>query len=180
MDDHDHDPDRRRLDHHDLHHTAVMDLVLASRTVHRYLQPAYDRYAIPRGRDRVLMEIARLGTEASPKRLCRNLWLTPASLATVLRRAETAGYLVRRADPHDGRSRRIELTVTGRACAHLMAGAWWDAERLVEERLGRAGTTDLRRLARAATAALEAVRRSERGDYFPGARPLPFAPRPGP
>ena len=154
-----------------------MDLTLAARTIHRYLQPAYDRYAVPRGRDRVLVEIARLGDDASPGRLCRTLWLTAPSLATVLRRSENAGQLIRRPDPRDGRSRRLELTAMGRACARLMADAWWDAERLVEERLGRAGTDELRRLTRAATAALDATRSSERGDYFPDARPLRFTSR---
>lgn len=159
----------------DLHSTAPFLLARASRTLNRYLQPARDRYGLYEGRDLILIEIERLGERATPARLCETLWLTPASLSTVLRRTLAAGYLHRFPNPEDGRSSRLALTPTGRVCSSLMVDAWLAADQLLLARLGPSAFSDLRQLLGQAITALESARRAERRHYFPEAGRLPHS-----
>lgn len=150
----------------DVRATTLFALSRFPRALRAYLRPAHERYGLYEGRDLVVMEIARLGPDATAKELCASLGLTPGSLSTVLRRSVESGYVAPRRNPKDGRSRRLDLTMTGAACAALMGAAWDDGEAVLAKRLGPAALAELHRMTTAATAALDAVRLQERALYF--------------
>lgn len=58
----------------------------------------------------------------SAGRLAEILFVHPSTLTGVLRRLEERGYIVRRADPNDGRRALFTLTPQGRALNSLQSG----------------------------------------------------------
>jgi DNA-binding MarR family transcriptional regulator len=64
------------------------------------------------GQPRILFTIAHL-QGASQKEIADRLHVTPASLATSLKRLQKAGFLARSIDDHDQRINKIELTEKG-------------------------------------------------------------------
>jgi DNA-binding MarR family transcriptional regulator len=121
--------------HYDVHATAAFALSQAHRALRGLLAEDRRELGIFEGRDLVLLEIAGLGAEATPKRVERALGMTANSLSTVLRRSEAAGYVIRERDPADRRSWRLSLTGTGRACTRLAAVMWRDADEALGSRL---------------------------------------------
>jgi DNA-binding MarR family transcriptional regulator/GNAT superfamily N-acetyltransferase len=80
---------------------------------------------------RVLFELGQK-EQASASDLARELVLDAAYLARILKRFAAAGLLVTKADPADGRRRRLELTEAGRrAVGDLHKRADRDADRLL-------------------------------------------------
>lgn len=150
------DPERLRrafrppADHYDVRGTAAFALCRAYRALRSML--ASDRWELGlyEGRDLVLLEIARLGVQATPKRLAKELGVTQGTLSTVLRRAVAAGYATRERDPADRRRWRLGLTTTGRASARLAAQMWRDADSALCSRLTPSDVTWLRHLSREA------------------------------
>lgn len=75
---------------------------------------------IPKGMTRaqftVLNHFVRLGhTERSPAQLASAFQLTRPTMTSTLARMEKAGLVTMRADPADGRAKRVALTEKGRA-----------------------------------------------------------------
>jgi DNA-binding MarR family transcriptional regulator len=51
--------------------------------------------------------------DVTQKQLGRTLWISPPNLAVAIDRMEAAGLVVRKRNPHDGRSQHVELTRKG-------------------------------------------------------------------
>ena len=114
-------------------------------------------------RDRMLAELRARGfDDLAPAHLPLLQWpgpdgVRPSELAERLRVSKQAlnhlrgdlerfGYLERRADPHDGRSRRIAATDRGRDAMKVMRAAVRSVERDWERRLGKDEFARLRAL----------------------------------
>jgi len=80
----------------------------------------------------IALEARPLGT------LAQRLSISPQACSQLVNIAEAAGYLVRRAAPHDGRSRVIALTALGQAlvkdAGEILASIEADYQRLIPER----------------------------------------------
>jgi DNA-binding MarR family transcriptional regulator len=72
--------------------------------------------------------------------------MTKQAVNYLLRQLEQLGYLERRDDPDDQRSKRIELTKRGRAAAENIRATVRKIEREWERELGAAQVEHLRRL----------------------------------
>jgi DNA-binding MarR family transcriptional regulator len=70
------------------------------------------------GQPRILFTIRHL-QGASQKEIADRLHVTPASLATSLKRLQKAGFLARSIDDHDQRINNIELTERGHHVLHI-------------------------------------------------------------
>jgi DNA-binding MarR family transcriptional regulator len=78
--------------------------------------------------------------------LAARLGMSKQAVNYLLGELERRGYLERRADPDDLRSRRIVLTERGESAGRAMRDAVTDVEREWETALGRARFAELRRL----------------------------------
>jgi DNA-binding MarR family transcriptional regulator len=83
---------------------------------------------------------------ARPSELAARLSVSKQALNYLLRELERLGYLERRDDPRDGRSRRVALTRRGEAAVHALRDAVTEIERDWEGRLGRKRFAQLRTL----------------------------------
>jgi DNA-binding MarR family transcriptional regulator len=140
--------------YYDVRGTMAFGLVEAHRALRGYMAADRERLGLFEGRDLVLLEIARLGSGATPKRVQNALRMTPSSLSTVLRRSTECGYLTRERHPADHRSWRLELTTTGQAATWMAATMWRDADKAMATGLTESEVSTLGRLARLAAAGL--------------------------
>lgn len=83
---------------------------------------------------------------ARPSELAAQRGLSKQAANYLLGQLEQLGYLERRPDPGDGRSRRIALTERGERAAHTIRDAVKDVERDWEAQLGRDRFTQLKAL----------------------------------
>jgi len=83
---------------------------------------------------------------ARPSELAASLRVSKQALNYLLGELERLGYLERRADPDDGRSKRVALTRRGERVVRSMRNAVADVERDWEARLGPRRFAELRRL----------------------------------
>lgn len=83
-----------------------------------------------------------------PSDLSARLCVSKQALNYLLGDLERSGYLERRPDPDDGRSRRIALTQRGRRAMRVMREAMRELERDWERELGRDDFARLRELLR--------------------------------
>jgi DNA-binding MarR family transcriptional regulator len=81
-----------------------------------------------------------------PSDLAVRLRMSKQALNYLLGDLERMGYLERRPDPSDGRSRRIHLTQRGREATKIMREAARGVEREWEQRLGKEDFAQLRAL----------------------------------
>lgn len=72
--------------------------------------------------------------------------MTAQSMGELVEDLGRLGYVERRADPADGRARRVHLTPRGRRAVRASVGAVLDVEAELLSRLGPAGYGRLRRL----------------------------------
>ena len=80
---------------------------------HGVMQNALSKIGLHSGQPRILFTIDHL-EGASQKEIAAHLRVSPASLATSLKRMQKAGFLARSSDKHDLRVNKIELTAQGR------------------------------------------------------------------
>jgi DNA-binding MarR family transcriptional regulator len=85
---------------------------------------------------------------ARPSELAARLGVSKQSLNYLLGQLERLGYLERRADPHDRRSRRIALTPRGAATVPIIRRAVREVERDWARRLGPGRFAQFRELLR--------------------------------
>jgi MarR family transcriptional regulator, lower aerobic nicotinate degradation pathway regulator len=164
-------------EHYDVRGTAAFAVSQAYRALRQILAADRQELGLYEGRDLVLLEIARLGGQATPKRVAASLGVTPASLSTVLRRSVAAGYATRERDPADRRRWRLGLTPTGLASIRLAASMWRDADDALRARLTSSDVVWLRHLSQEARLAW---RRGPGGASVPGGLSAPgAAPGPG-
>src|SRR5437763_2840064 len=83
---------------------------------------------------------------ARPSELAARLRISKQALNYLLGELERLGYLERRADPDDLRSRRVALTRRGKAAAYTIRDAVREIERDWEKQLGRERFAQLRAL----------------------------------
>lgn len=87
------------------------------------MQAALTKIGLHSGQPRILFTVAHL-EGASQKEIADHLHVTPASLATSMKRMQKAGFLARSIDEHDQRVNKIRLTDKGRqaieACKEQM------------------------------------------------------------
>ncbi len=81
-----------------------------------------------------------------PSELAARLGMSKQALNYLLGELERRGYLERRVDPQDRRSKRIALTQRGERAGWVMRGAVSELEREWEARLGAKRFADLRGL----------------------------------
>jgi DNA-binding MarR family transcriptional regulator len=79
-----------------------------------------------------------------PTELADQLQITKQSVNDSLRHLEQSGYLVRRADPADGRARIIRLTAQGRRLETVVIRQAKEAEQQIADMLGRGHFMQLR------------------------------------
>jgi DNA-binding MarR family transcriptional regulator len=108
----------------DLHAAGFDDLVAAHLAVLRYPGPHGRR----------------------PSDLAAETAMTRQAMNYLLGQLEKAGYLTRRGDPHDQRSRHIYLTIRGHAALHTIQQAMSGIEAELEQELGQTQMTQLREL----------------------------------
>ena len=85
---------------------------------------------------------------ARPSELAARRGMTKQAVNYLLGELERLGYLERRVDPHDRRSRRIALTRRGRQAGHTIRDAVGEIEREWEQQLGIERFAELRQLLR--------------------------------
>lgn len=71
------------------------------------------KYKLFAGQPRILFTISRL-KNASQREIAGEMNVSPASLSMSIKRMQKAGLLVKKQDPDDLRSNRVELSETGR------------------------------------------------------------------
>lgn len=75
--------------------------------------------ALPKGMElshfTLLNHFSRLGGQKSPAQQARIFHVTKGAMTNTLGKLETAGYLLIRSDPADGRRKIVTITETGRA-----------------------------------------------------------------
>jgi DNA-binding MarR family transcriptional regulator len=81
-----------------------------------------------------------------PSELAARLRMSKQALNYLLGELERLGYLERRADPDDGRSKRIALTTRGVAAIRVIREAVTEMETVWKERLGPKRFAELRAL----------------------------------
>jgi len=86
--------------------------------------------------------------DAKPSELAARLRASKQSINHLLGQLERLGYLERRDDPDDLRSRRVHLTARGKAAGLLMRQTVEEVERDWEKRLGAQRFAQLRDLLR--------------------------------
>ncbi len=62
----------------------------------------------------VLNHFVRLGVESTPARLAEAFQVTRGAMTNTLTRLEAQGFITLRADPEDGRGKRVSITDAGR------------------------------------------------------------------
>jgi DNA-binding MarR family transcriptional regulator len=81
-----------------------------------------------------------------PVELAEQANMTRQAMNYLLGQLEELGYLERRIDPHDVRSRRVYLTERGRSTIGVIRDAIAELERDWEARMGKADWDELKRL----------------------------------
>jgi DNA-binding MarR family transcriptional regulator len=140
-------------EHYDVHGTAAFSVAQAYRGLRGLMATNRWELGLYESRDLVLLEIARLGDNATPTEIRASLGLSWKSLSTVLRRSVAAGYVERQRDRADRRVWRLRLTDVGEGSALLGARMWRAADEALREDLTEADLLWLRRLAQDARAA---------------------------
>jgi len=79
-----------------------------------------------------------------PGELAEDMLISKQAVNDLLRDVEDRGYIIREADPADGRARIIRLTNEGRKLEAVVLRAAHEAERRLERALGRQRVRDLR------------------------------------
>ncbi|KRC78567.1 MarR family transcriptional regulator [Achromobacter sp. Root83] len=120
----------------------------ALRKATRRVSQLYDTVLAPCGlkvsQHSILVHIARAGTPSMTD-LARAMVLDRSALAHNLKPLQRDGYVRMTRDPLDGRSRRVELTETGRAKLVESRRLWKDAQSRFEAAYGAQRAADLRR-----------------------------------
>jgi DNA-binding MarR family transcriptional regulator len=114
----------------DLHAAGFSDVVPAHFAVWRYPGPQGRR----------------------PSELALEAGITKQAMNYLLGELETAGYLIRKPDPADGRSRQVELTERGRALLRTLRRTVAAIEHEIAQDLGVERLDELRSLLRALNA----------------------------
>lgn len=93
---------------------AMMDLIMRmNRAHHRVVERTLSRTDMHGGQHRMLMALSRCGRLATQKELAQRMDISPATVATMLKKLERGGYIVRRAGDADGRCNEVEITKQG-------------------------------------------------------------------
>lgn len=93
---------------------AIMDLIMRmNRAHHRVVERTLSQTDMHGGQHRMLMSLSRYGRLATQKELAQRMDISPATVATMLKKLEKGGYIVRRAGDVDGRCNEVEITELG-------------------------------------------------------------------
>jgi DNA-binding MarR family transcriptional regulator len=119
------------------------------RTTHRWLMEHLYRHVVGSGFDDLTRAHVSLFRYPSPEglrpsELAERLDVTKQSVNDLLHDLEARGYLVREADPSDGRARVIRLTERGRALEVAVYEGAESAQQAVADLVGAARFTKLR------------------------------------
>ncbi len=123
------------------------------RLLNRVVTGAYDAALRPLGLTvgqlNVLVAVENRGPVLAAE-LCRALQMDASTLSRNVERMHTRGW-IEEVSGEDGRSRPLRLTAKGRRIVRDALPAWETAQAEIRARLGREGTTALRRIAGIAT-----------------------------
>jgi DNA-binding MarR family transcriptional regulator len=117
------------------------------RAVSGIYEDAFRPYGVTAAQFTLLVNVARLGAEASAPALARALYLDRSTLSRDLSRMESNGWLARNYGK-DKRSPKLRLSPTGAALLSLLERAWAEAQADAEEILGASLASQLKHSAR--------------------------------
>lgn len=71
----------------------------------------------------VLNHFVRLGGPRTPAQLANSFQVSRATMTNTLKRLDDAGFIVAERDPNDGRSKKIDITQSGRDIREVAVGS---------------------------------------------------------
>ena len=93
---------------------SPVELILrVSRTHKRVAERRIAELGIHGGQHHMLMILSYMGQIPAQNELARRMDISPASVANMLKRLETGGYIERRVGPSDGRRNEVRITEKG-------------------------------------------------------------------
>ncbi len=93
----------------------LMGMVFCLTRAHRrVVEKCFSGLDIHHSQHRLLMQLARSGQIPSQRELAKDLDVSPASLAVMLKRLAAAGYIEKTGSEEDSRRNRISITPAGR------------------------------------------------------------------
>ncbi|MFE4710161.1 MULTISPECIES: MarR family winged helix-turn-helix transcriptional regulator [Paenibacillus] len=112
-------------------------IVYWNKRIYRDLNVMYDRklapYGLTSGQVNVLEQLWTLGDGMTQKELHERLGIRPASLTNLLNALVEGGWVVRKSDPQDARSKRIYLTEAGLAQSKVCMEIITELENVVRQ-----------------------------------------------
>lgn len=96
-----------------LHMNAVRRLIRASRRHHACIERRIGDLGVHHSQHRMLMHLARCTETPSQKEIAEVMGVSPAAVATTLKRLEREGYISRNVTDGDNRRHEIRITEKG-------------------------------------------------------------------
>lgn len=105
------------------------------------------RVGVTHSQARVIDALARMGA-VSQVTLSREFNITAASMSTMTARLVEAGFITRKVDPNEARSKILELTEAGQAFVSSISAAWRDVDTVIADTIGAERADQLAALTR--------------------------------
>ncbi len=144
---------------------VVMDMLMRmNRAHHRVVERTLSRTDMHGGQHRMLMALARSGRLDTQKELARNMDISPATAANMLKKLEKGGYILRRAGDADGRCNEVEITARGQEVIEQTRRLFAGIEQRMFEGLEAEEIEALSRMIGRVTVNLRAMEEEEEAD----------------
>lgn len=96
-----------------LNHDAIGLVIFFARMHHRTIEKCFSGLGLHNSQHRLLMYLAKSGRTPSQKEIARDMNISPASVAIMIKKMEKSGYIVKSGCDGDGRRNMISITPAG-------------------------------------------------------------------
>lgn len=96
-----------------LNHDAIGLIIFTARMHHRIVDKCFSGLGLHNSQHRFLMYLAKSGKTPSQKEIAKDLNISPASVAIMIKRMVQSGYIAKTGCDEDGRRNVISITPSG-------------------------------------------------------------------
>ena len=134
----------RRIDNSRPSRSSLELILRVSRTHKRVVERQISELGIHGGQHHLLMMLSRMGQFTAQNELARQMDISPASVANMLKRLESGGYIQRRAHSSDGRCNEVKITEQGNRVVEQSVRIFEDVDRRMFEGIDEEDRSALR------------------------------------